>query len=416
MCGLVGVYSSNMFNRHKECFSSLLYLDTWRGRDSTGVAAIRGNTAATAIYKSTVPGYEFIEQKRFEEHLKLNDFCWIGHNRYGTIGKNIRSNAHPFEVLNDHGQCILVGAHNGTLKNKHVLANHGLFGTDSEAMFNSIATIGVEETIKLLDGAWAIVYYDHREEALCFLRNKERSLFYAYEEGRKTIIWASEAWMLRAATDRADIKLDDGKVYSFVEDTLYKFPAPAKMNDELKSERKGGLVGKQALGFFQRGWEPERWRNEQAVASICRTQPQTTPQTPAKSAAEAAAVIAEALAAKEQLPPLNSNSQSGSPNNDSGEKPRKKNESSSKRQPKSGAQDNVTDIDTAKRYKGYGGLLYTKKQIENALAGGCAFCERTFISIEDKHGWLSKDKPVCVKCLEGGHEIVETEAKEVTVH
>lgn len=223
--------------------------------------------------------------------------------------------------------------------------------------------------------------------------------------------------MIRVCCEKNNIELEEGKVYACIEDTLYRFPVPIKMNDEITLERKGGLVGKQAVGFFRGGWDPEEWKSgNRGPGPISRTQPQTNP-TPQKTAASSAAAIAAALDAREQTPPLSSTSQSGNPTSDSGEKLPKKKGSSSKRQPKSEQQDNVTNIDTAKRYKGYGGLLYTKKQIEDALAGGCAFCEKTFIALTDKHGWLAKNKPVCEKCLEGEHDNhVKTEVSEVTVH
>src|ERR1044072_2205219 len=230
MCGLVGVFSSNMLVKHKDVLSALLYLDTWRGRDSTGVAAIRHN-ADTHVLKSTIPGYEFVEGNKLDQHLKLNDFCWIGHNRYGTVGKNIKTNAHPFMIDDEEGCCTIVGAHNGTLKNKHVLKDHLTFGTDSEALFNNISEEGLEATLPKIEGAWALTYYDHREEELRIIRNSERTLFYAYEEGKKTLFWASEQWMIRIATSKYGIKLEDDKVYAFSEDTLYRFAAPNTLKE-----------------------------------------------------------------------------------------------------------------------------------------------------------------------------------------
>jgi len=194
----------------------MLYLDTWRGQDSTGVAAIRHN-ADTVIMKSTVPGYEFVEGNKLSHHLRLNDFCWIGHNRFGTMGKNIESNAHPFSIKDEQGGCLIVGAHNGTLKNKHALIDHAVFGTDSEALFNNISIEGLEKTLEKVEGAWALTYYDHLEEELRIVRNSERPLFYAFEEGGKTLIWASEMWMIRVACSRYGVKLQEDKVWAFSE-------------------------------------------------------------------------------------------------------------------------------------------------------------------------------------------------------
>lgn len=392
-----------MFAKHEDVLKDLLYLDTWRGRDATGVAALRHN-ADTAIFKSTVPGHEFIDNPKLKQHLKLNDFCWIGHNRYGTVGKNIKPNAHPFDILDQDGACILVGAHNGTLKNKYALMDHNDFGTDSEAMFNHIANTSLEETIPLLDGAWAITYYDHQEEELRFLRNKERPLHYAYEEGRKTMIWASEAWMIRIACSRNQVKLDEDKVFLCAEDTLYSFPVPLKMNDEIKCNRKGGLVGKEPV-FFQGGWEaPERWASG--------TSGTTSNQTPQQQAAERVKKAQEAadklkkMVDSGQLLLTDSNTQSTTTSDSAGVKPPLANASSSS-EPSKAVEGNVRNILTAKKYKGYGGERLSLKELEEQLANGCSWCEEEFIDHEDKHAWIAPGKPVCAKCLTDTHKSKE---------
>lgn len=386
-----------MYAKHKECLSSMLYLDTWRGRDSTGVAAIRSN-GDTHILKSTVPGYEFVEGSKLDQHLKVSDFCWIGHNRYGTVGRNIKSNAHPFEILDEDGSCILVGAHNGTLKNKHVLAEHIKFGTDSEALFFQIASTSIEDAISKVEGAWALTYYDHIAEELRIIRNKERPLFYAWEEGRKTFIWASEMWMIRVAASRSDIKLEEDKVYAFAEDTLHMLPAPMKMNETLTMERKGGLVGKAPTFFPQRG----RWRNGAWVGGDdpADNLEQKT-QTPAQKAAQARTTTSQAalMAAQEAT-------KSGNPLLKHGETQTKESENSSANAQKPGK---VQNILTAKIFKGYAGVALSKKELEDQLANGCGWCELEFIGIGDRYAWLAPGKAVCSKCLEGEHE----EAKEV---
>lgn len=404
MCGLVGIYSSNMLTKHKDALSAMLYLDTWRGRDSTGVAAIRQN-ADTAILKSTVPGYEFVEGPRLHEHLKNTDFCWIGHNRYGTMGKNIKTNAHPFTIDDEDGACLIVGAHNGTLKNKHVLTDHNTFGTDSEALYHEIALNGVEEAVSKIEGAWALTYYDHIKEELRILRNKERPLVYAFEEGHKTLIWASEMWMIRVACARYDIKLEDDKVLSFNEDTLYSFPAPDKINDVLTMERKGGVVGKQAPTFFH-DWNNRRWPG--GISGTTKPQiPQTTQSSCGPSPAAVAAVAQAA----------GLTTQSGTAKNDSGVKLLTKSESSSTPTSSTLFADNkVRDILTAKKFKGFGGTLLSKKELEDQLENGCGWCELEFITSEDKFAWLAPSKPICHKCLVGKEEPLKNASNMIILH
>ena len=419
MCGLVGVYSSNMLSKHKDVLSMMLYLDTWRGRDSTGVAIIRHN-ADTDVIKQTIPGYEFVEGNKLSEALKLNDFCWIGHNRAGTIGKNIKTNSHPFMIEDKDGCCILVGAHNGTLKNKHALTDSPKFGTDSEALFNEIALNGIEEAIKKTEGAWALSYYDHIEEELRFLRNDERPLFYAFSEDRRTLFWASEAWMIRVPTSRAGIKLHEDNVRSFAVDTLYKFPAPMKLNEELTFERQGGLVGKTTT-FFQ-GYGSQDWRNWPRNRTSTFQQGSTggatghgEPQSKTKEETSPTTQNTSGTA----ITVATSSTQSGIQTDGSGEKQKKTRGSSSEPQSNDKSDNKVVAISSAKTYKGYAGVLLSANELRLALDGGCAWCELEFIRPTDKFAWLAPDKPVCTKCLEGTHEDEFTDAMAaagVTVH
>lgn len=391
MCGLVGIYSSNMLNKHKEVLASMLYLDTWRGRDSTGVAAIRHN-ADTAVLKSTVPGYEFVEGPKLEHHLKLNDFCWIGHNRYGTVGRNIKTNAHPFTVDDEAGACLLVGAHNGTLKDKYVLTDAVKYGTDSEALFNEIVRIGLEKALEKVEGAWALTFYDHDKEELRFVRNKERPLFYAFEKGKKTLFWASEQWMIRVACSRAGVELQDDKVYSFAEDTLYSFPAPMKVNEELTFERKGGVVGKKTPTFF-RDWDDRRWIGGHSTPPHEKTasEAQTTSQT------QRGPTVAD------------STTQSGTNVQNSGVKQTHTNDSSSGGISNEQPDDKVRDILSAKKFKGYKGVSLTKKELDDQLENGCSWCELEFVDPNDRYAWLAPSKPVCSKCLDG---VLESDNKD----
>jgi predicted glutamine amidotransferase len=393
MCGLVGVYSSFMIGKHKEVISNLLYLDTWRGPDATGVAAIRQN-GDTVVMKSTIPGFEFIQGPRLGEHLRINDFCWIGHNRFGTVGRNVKSNAHPFMILDEDGSCTLVGAHNGTLKNKHTLRDANTFGTDSEALFNNIAETSLKDTLALVEGAWALTYYDHREEALMMIRNDERPLCFAFEEGMKTLYWASEEWMLRVAVSRAGLKLEGGVVNNVEKDTLYRFPVPRKLSEKLSFTTEGGLVGK-TPGFFQQ-------TNDRGTGGLSGTEA-------LKEAAKAARERKENL--RSRLSSTTSNLQSGTLRLKPGEKQQTPNGTSS--QNGSPASANITSIDQARTYKGYQGTPLSKKELELQLAGGCGWCENEFIDIRDRFAWLAPNKAVCAKCLDGEHE---EEKKAVTIH
>ncbi len=56
--------------------------------------------------------------------------------------------------------------------------------------------MGIDETHKILHGAFALVWYDKKTNAVHMCRNAERTLFTALSDDNRTLYWASEAGML----------------------------------------------------------------------------------------------------------------------------------------------------------------------------------------------------------------------------
>lgn len=144
--------------------------------------------------------FELIDSGSFTSKLNKLNRVMIGHNRYATQGKVSRANAHPFE----YGETI--GVHNGTLHNKHVLEDGHKFDVDSQALIHHIDRNGVKSAVDKLNGAWALVWWDAVNERLNFLRNKERPLYLSWSKDDKTLLWASEKWMLEVAMFKAELE------------------------------------------------------------------------------------------------------------------------------------------------------------------------------------------------------------------
>lgn len=256
MCGLVGM-AGMLEHKHRLAMKELLYLNTLRGKDSTGLSVIdRDRGIRTRKY--AVPGYEFIEFPQVDKIMSHADQVWIGHNRFRTTGLVNKANAHPFEVVDDDGDVLLVGAHNGTLENKYEIEREldGVrFDTDSEALFNLLADQATyKEAIAKLRGAWSLVWWDAYTDSIHFCRNDQRPLVYAFQKDRKVIIWASEAWMLLAACRRNGIELaanDKGmSCWATVVDHLYTLEIPQERDKELPElKREGGFSGAPKRGF-----------------------------------------------------------------------------------------------------------------------------------------------------------------------
>ena len=222
MCGLVGVAGTGttlpLDNKYKDIFKDLLMLDTIRGADSTGVALIDVFSDVHLIKTVGTP-WDLKEQRSCDALFRVKPKLIMGHNRWATKGKVSRSNAHPFE------NTTIVGTHNGTIRNQTLLPDHADFATDSENIFHAFDKQGIDKTVKSLNGAYALVWWDKEVKLLHFLRNNERPLFYCYNDDRTLMLYASEVFMLKTAAYRNGITLD--KIWEVKKDHLYSFQLPA---------------------------------------------------------------------------------------------------------------------------------------------------------------------------------------------
>jgi len=180
MCGLVGVAGEVNITAEK-AFRNLLILDSLRGEDSTGIASIKKVDGNVLVAKALGDPFQLFDTKVFDRAVRGTSKAILGHNRYATTGAVTARNAHPFEFNS------LVGVHNGTLTNKWSLEDHKDFSVDSENLYHHIEKKGLRNAMDVANGAWALVWWDKIEETLNFLRNKERPLFFCYNESNTSL-------------------------------------------------------------------------------------------------------------------------------------------------------------------------------------------------------------------------------------
>lgn len=238
MCGLVGVAGHSLDMYHRQMFSLLLLFDQVRGTDSTGAAFVDDNKTIEVV-KAIGHPFNLFETKKYDTLIsKMSNKVLLGHNRYKTIGAANLFNAHPFH----YGS--IVGAHNGTLTNWRGLdIDYSNINTDSQAIYTAVNKLGIEETLANIKGAYALTYYDQTNDSMHLIRNTERPLFYAYLDDRKSLVWASEEWMIWAAVDAVNTKAkrrvldltpfnsgaegeEDTYIFSLPTDLLYTFKLP----------------------------------------------------------------------------------------------------------------------------------------------------------------------------------------------
>lgn len=240
----------------------LLVFDYFRGPDSTGLASIRGD-GSVHIAKIASHPFDLFDTGKFKSTLSGHSTdVFIGHNRAATKGAVNTVNAHPFHIGN------IIGAHNGTLTTQSwkdlEKAVGETFDVDSQAIIAAIDKLGIEETVPLLQGAWALVWYNEDEGSLNFLRNKERSFYFSYTEDFKKLIWASEWEMIRAANDLSSLpdklhKTKEGHGYFETKaDMWYRWDIDKlkKGASSFPSTRVKELLGKEPAPAYQQGQSP----------------------------------------------------------------------------------------------------------------------------------------------------------------
>lgn len=217
MCGIVGIATveANGFSyKELEAFETMLFLDTLRGWDSTGVFGVT-NDKDVFIAKEAVSGPNFLKKSEYKDirsSMSARGKFFVGHNRAATRGVVNDKNAHPFWV---DDKIILV--QNGTYKGSH--KHHKDVEVDSEAIAHVIAeNDNVEEALNKINAAYALAWYNTATSTLNLVRNAERPLYIAIAKNG-SMWFASEAATLLYAAHRHDVKFDE-KPYIMDEHTL----------------------------------------------------------------------------------------------------------------------------------------------------------------------------------------------------
>ena len=224
MCGIVGI-AGEITTDLKKVFMQMLIVDQLRGDHSTGVLSVKNTDNQTKITKVLGGPHNLDDSKSFNDQWTDYNKVLLGHNRYATSGKVTTRNSHPFDFDN------VVGVHNGSLRNYTRLQGYGKYNVDSEVLYESINNIGLADSLAKVTGAYALVYWDKLTDQMVFIRNGERTLFLAFTDNHKSLLWASEAWMIEAICARNNVKTQE--IWMLKPDTEFRVTVPT-IKEELK--------------------------------------------------------------------------------------------------------------------------------------------------------------------------------------
>lgn len=228
MCGLVSIISkqkNGFFSVDVKVFTEMLFADQLRGSHGTGI--FYNNKQSIKTLKAPVASSDFVNDKFYDkaeteifQHAKFV----VGHNRAATIGNLTHQNTHPFRC----GHITLV--HNGTLTGHKNLADTE---SDSMAICHSIAQMGFKETVKKINGAFALIWFDEKQKTLNFTRNYQRPLYIV--ETKDLFCFVSEPKLAEWILDRN--KQEVTKVTNTDPYTLYQFDLQDKELTKYESEK-----------------------------------------------------------------------------------------------------------------------------------------------------------------------------------
>jgi hypothetical protein len=205
MCGLSCVINNDIpDNKVRDFMEQALFVNTLRGNDSAGLFSIN-KEGGSLYFKKPFAGPDLLELPGAELVLNFdNPRFMVGHNRASTRGSaHSVHHAHPIS----HEHIILV--QNGTLTTTYGLVESGGGGFvhDTTAIAEAMVKRGEKATLELLEGSYALIWYNFKTNSLNFARNTERPLWLGQIKGDKGWLIASEDGMISWLAQRNSIDL-----------------------------------------------------------------------------------------------------------------------------------------------------------------------------------------------------------------
>jgi hypothetical protein len=195
------VFGPGIISQDVKVLQQLMYVDSLRGHHSTGLFWLDMN-GKSDHYKKALDGPDFLQLAIVDKVFAsgTTNMLMMGHNRWATRGGISSETAHPFQCGN------ITLCHNGTLDTQVGLPDHTKFSVDSENIAHAFDKLGAEAVIPILEGAFALTWWDEGLSTFNMVKNEDRPLCIATSNKRNVTYYASERKMLDAILDRNGIK------------------------------------------------------------------------------------------------------------------------------------------------------------------------------------------------------------------
>ena len=202
MCGLFGFVNRDLTKlKLTDLINQSLILNSLRGIDGAGVALVDPK-GEVHMYKRPLPGWDLLQLSPTRSIIANCDLPVFGavHNRAGTSGGNKVDTSHPI------GYKHITLVHNGSVHSLHSLGADYLTH-DSTAIAMALADKTEKEALELIQGSYALMWYNGEDKTFNVARNDDRPLYAAAVKKSKTLLFGSESGMLLWLAERNDIEL-----------------------------------------------------------------------------------------------------------------------------------------------------------------------------------------------------------------